>query len=137
MKKAFLLLFALQSISSPVWAEKTCSYKTYSWNTVERKAVEFQFISHAYSSISEIEIDPTTGCTVCEEDQVEISIAPLPSFKVCHLLASDLKMVVEDLLSQGEPVFDVVGYRVGKTRGEIDDLGNRTGFQQSLFWCCL
>lgn len=95
--------------------------------------MDFQSVSHLYSEIKENEIDPITGCTVCKEDQVEIDIASIPSFKVCYLIAPNLKTILVDLLSSDEPVFEIVGYRVGKTRGEIDDLGNRTVFSNHSF----
>ena len=110
-----------------------CSYKTYSWNTIERTAVDFQFVNRAYSSLTKNEHDPITGCTICDQDQVEISVATLPAFKVCYLIASELRTVLENLISQGAPVFEVVGYRVGKTRGEVDEWGNRTEFSNHSF----
>jgi len=79
------------------------------------------------------EIDQTTGCTVCSEDQVEINILNLQPFKVCKKLAPEIRNTLERLLLNGESIYEVVGYRVGKTRGDVDANGNRTRFSNHSF----
>jgi hypothetical protein len=115
----------------------TCSYETYSWNVQQKKAVAFLQVSHPYSELRDDEIDPDTGCTVCMEDQVEIKFASLPAFRVCHKLASDLKQTLEYLVHSGEPIYKVVGYRVGKTRGNVDADGNRIRFSNHSYGIAL
>ena len=130
-----LLVITLMLVLSPLQglAEKVCTYQTYKWNTQERKAVDYRVVKHAYSDLSRFEIDPSTGCTVCEEDQVEIQVEGLAPFKVCRLLAKKLKPVLVDLVKRKEPIFSVEGYRVGKTRGELDEMGNRIAFSNHSF----
>ena len=70
---------------------------------------------------------------MCEEDQRLIKIGTLPPFKVCKKWASDIRYHLTKLLNAGEPIYKVAGYRVGMTRGDIDDRGNRIQFSNHSF----
>jgi len=115
----------------------TCTYETYQWNIHQRKAVEYLQVSHPYGELSEEEIDQTTGCTVCMEEQVVVQVSTLPPFRICRKLATDIKQTMEKLVHQGEPIYEVVGYRVGKTRGDVDANGNRTRFSNHSYGVAL
>lgn len=133
--KIFLLYWL---ISFPVFAaEKICSYSTYKWNTHLKKVVEFKQVQHSYSQLQDFEIDRKTGCTVCEEDQVSISVVGLPSFKVCKYFASNIENTLNQLIANQQPIFKIVAYRVGMTRGKADDQGNRTQFSNHSFGIAL
>jgi len=112
---------------------QNCTYSTYKWNVNLKKAVDFETVSHPYSELRAEEIDPETGCTVCEEDQVIIDIAPVKPFSVCKNMATALRYVFYGIMDSEEPLFKVTGYRVGKTRGELDSMGNRIGFSNHSF----
>ena len=127
------LLLAFLFYAEHAVANEYCSYQTYQWNVHERKAVKRHTVRHLYSELTEFEIDRATGCTVCQEDQVEIRIKGLVPFKVCHLLAPKLQPLLVDLLERQEPIFRIEGYRVGKTRGDLDAQGNRTDFSHHSF----
>ena len=118
-------------------SEKMCTYTTYKWNTISRKAVDFKTVQHPYSDLQSFEIDEQTGCTVCEEDQVVIQIGDLPAFKVCKHFAFDIENTLNQLWSDNQPVNKIVAYRVGMTRGEVDEQGNRTGFSNHSFGIAL
>ena len=49
------------------------------------------------------------------------------------MLAPQLERVLRRLLRDGEPIVQVIGYRVGKTRGEVDAAGLRTGFSNHSY----
>lgn len=114
-------------------APPDCSYETYQWSTVERRAVNRQRVSHPYSEVTALERDPETGCTVCSEDQVELSLPGLKPFSVCQVVAPAIEVALRDLIEAGEPIDEVVGYRVGMTRGEPDAQGLRTRFSNHSF----
>ncbi|MBL4794865.1 MAG: M15 family metallopeptidase [Pseudomonadales bacterium] len=95
--------------------------------------MNFQTVQHAYFQVSDAERDEYTGCTVCEEDQVEVEIVPLAPFKICRYLAPELVPILRELVTGDEPLYTVVGYRVGKTRGKIDSDGNRTIFSNHSY----
>ena len=126
---AFLLGFIITSAS----ARELCTYRTYSWNTIEKKSVNHELVTKSYADLSESEVDPLTGCSVCEQDQRTINLAPLKSFKVCHVFAGQIEDIVTGLIRSGEPVYSVTGYRVGKTRGTVDHNGNRTQFSNHSY----
>ncbi len=123
------VLFSQATLSSP----ELCTYSTYQWNTYSRQAEGFEQVQKPYSDITEEEFDEVTGCTVCQEDQVEISIINIPPFKVCKHVASDIQNALEKSISLGQRVVEVIGYRVGRTKGEIDQSGNRTQFSNHSF----
>ena len=126
---AFVLSITLQVNANP----QICSYDTYKWNTVVKKAVEFRRVTKRYSEVSSSERDSVTGCTLCEQDQVEIKLAGIASFRVCRFIASQLNAQLTELLDAGQPIRRIVGYRVGMTRGSVDETGNRTEFSNHSY----
>ena len=127
------LIILLAILITPANAQELCTYKTYSWNTIKNEAVNFETVKKPYTDLTDEEVDAFTGCSVCEQDQRTIAVPPLNPFKVCHIMAPRVRNAIEDLIKQGEPVYSVVGYRVGKTRGNIDLEGNRTQFSNHSF----
>jgi hypothetical protein len=122
-------MFALNTLAE----ERMCHYSVYNWNTIQRKAVDFKQISKAYRKLTPAEIDPYTGCSVCREDQVNLSIDGLPTFTVCKNIASQIEQALTQVVKSSQQIVEIVGYRVGKTRGTIDAAGNRTGFSHHSF----
>jgi hypothetical protein len=110
-----------------------CSYDTYQWSTLEKRAVNRQTVVHPYDEVTDEERDPITGCTVCQEDQVELTLPGLKPFRICKILAPNIETALRDLIETGVPIKTVIGYRVGRTRGEVDDNGLRTGFSNHSF----
>jgi hypothetical protein len=49
------------------------------------------------------------------------------------LLAAELEHILIELIDQGEPVEHIDGYRVGRTRGDVDNTGQRTRFSNHSF----
>jgi hypothetical protein len=112
---------------------QTCTYQAYKWSVRFKRAVAVKTIQHAYLDLRPDEIDPAGGCTVCEEDQETVHLPPLPSFRVCKKIAPQIHAVLHELLLSGEPIYEVVGYRVGRTRGNPDEHGNRTRFSNHAY----
>jgi hypothetical protein len=117
--------------------EKSCTYQTFSWNTATRQSVARETVRHPYRELRPEEIDRVTGCTVCEEDQETVTLAPLAPFRVCKLAAPRVRDALARLLRAGEPVREIIAYRVGRTRGDIDKDGNRTGFSNHSYGVAL
>lgn len=122
------LLWATASHSSPM-----CNYNTYTWNTIEKKATNYRRVSKPYGQLAAYERHDRTRCTVCEEDQKTIRIGELPAFKICKYQAAEIERILRTLISMGEPIHTVVGYRVGMTKGDPDANGNRTRFSNHSF----
>ena len=125
-----LIAFASPGISAEM---ATCTYTSYKWSTVLRQAIEHVQVSKDYSDITDSEFEEISGCTICQEDQVELTIANVKPFKVCRNIAADIQYTLEEAIFQGVVIDEVQGYRVGKTRGEVDHDGNRTQFSNHSF----
>lgn len=128
-----LLLLTLLCTTTAYAAPQQCSYDTYQWSTVEKRAVNRRHVSHPYSELREEEIDTLTGCTVCREDQVELQLPGIEPFRICWMVAPSFESALRDLIYAGEPIRQVFGYRVGMTRGDADDNGLRTRFSNHSF----
>lgn len=68
--------------SEAIASEKSCSYEVAVWNVPAKKVIEVRSVRHPYSELTEEEIDPETGCTVCSEDQVTVSLPSLVGFRI-------------------------------------------------------
>ncbi len=131
-----VMCLSLMLMASPGLAQ-TCSYSTWSWNVNLKKAVAYRDVRKPYQELKEHEIDRVTGCSICVEDQVEINLPNIKPFLICRQLAPQLQSTLRELIKLGQPIKTVIGYRVGQTRGKIDDNGNRTGFSNHSFGIAL
>lgn len=113
--------------------DRMCTYQVFTWNAIQKRSINFQTVQHPYGELSPEEIDPQTGCSVCSEDQEQIHIPPLKPFSVCKKIAPKVRSAIMQLMEMKAPIFSVVGYRVGKTRGDADIHGNRTRFSNHSF----
>lgn len=126
------LLFVASAVSA-----QTCSYSTWSWNVNLKKAVAYRDVHKPYQELKEHEIDRVTGCSVCREDQVEINLPNIKPFLICRQLAANVQSTLLELIKLDQPIKTAIGYRVGQTRGKIDEQGNRTGFSNHSFGIAL
>lgn len=117
----------------------TCSYHTYQWSVVHRRAEKGQTVSKPYGQVTADERDPNDPrCSVCRQDQALIEPAKLglpgvPAFLACAAHAADLRSALENVAKDGKfKVIDIVGYRVGRTRGTVVD-GLRTEWSNHSF----
>ena len=131
-----LVVFLLPIYSQLIYAQ-TCSYNTWRWNVHTRQTVKGERIVRDYEALRPDERDANSGCTVCEEDQVKIDIAGLPVFHVCKFVAPQVKGAFLEIQRRGLPINSVVAYRVGRSRGKIDENGNRSGFSNHSFGLAL
>ena len=130
---ALVILFGV-SLSWCAYGEgPSCTYTTYKWNTHLRRAIDYRTVRHPYSDLQPAEIHEATGCTVCEEDQVEIGLPGIDAFRVCRILKAEIRMALVAAMEEGQEIFSVTGYRVGMTKGGIDADGNRTQFSNHSF----
>ncbi len=103
------------------------------WNTRTRSSSPPIEVRKPYAALTSEERDPASGCSVCERDQVEIKLPGLKPFKVCHVFAERVRETLEKLLAQGEPITEVEAYRVVRSRGALNERGERTGFSNHSF----
>jgi hypothetical protein len=133
MKTLLLFLIFPVAAGAQEVKPKTCSYEVYNWNIFKKKAVNFGKVAHPYAELKAEEIDQATGCTVCMEDQELVTAGKIAPFYVCRKIAPAVRVALEKLITQGEPVLEVTGYRPGKTKNPLDKLGNRNGFSNHAY----
>lgn len=112
---------------------QTCHYQDWRWNVNQKHAVQKTAIIKNYAMLASNERDSLSGCSVCAEDQQLVRIQGLPEFSVCKKYAARLQATLTRLINNGANIKSVTGYRVGRTRGEIDAQGNRTDFSNHSF----
>ena len=128
-----VLFSCLLQLYLPTAIAQRCTYSTWSWNVHEKKAVEYRLVKKDFRELAPFERDPVSGCSVCEQDQLEISLPNLKPFKICKHVATDVENSLRSLIQTGQPIKSVIGYRVGLTRGPLDVKGNRTQFSNHSF----
>lgn len=133
MGALFFALYANTICAEPLIQPQTCTYETFNWNVRQQRPVNVHTVAHPYSELTPEEIDPQTGCTVCQEDQRQIQVGNLKPFFVCNKIAAVVRNTLERLLAEGEPVLEVSAYRPGRTRNPLNDAGNRTGFSNHAY----
>jgi len=114
-----------------------CTYHTYTWNVQSRSALGRNFVEKPYSALTAQERDTRSGCSVCLEDQQQITLSNGIVFKMCAALAERAETTLNRLLVSGETINSVTGYRVGLTRGDVDARGNRTEYSNHSFGIAL
>ena len=127
-----LLVLALFIARKSV-AKNSCTYSTWAWSTIEKKAMNHQNIIKPRSQLTHFERDKKSPCTICKEDQEWIHIEGIPPFQICRHFAERVREVLLASLKQGFPIYEVIGYRVGKSKGSIDKKGLRTVYSHHSF----
>ncbi len=120
-----------------------CTYATSQWDVARRAPSHSQAIDKPYAEVTADERDPSEPrCSVCREDQVrivpaELGIPRVPAFQVCHVYAADVRRALQTVAADKSfRVLDLIGYRVGRTRGPIVD-GLRTLWSNHAFGAAL
>ncbi len=114
-----------------------CHYQSWRWDTRRQAASELREVRKFKRDLTPEERGSVAGCTVCEEDQVELRIPGAPPVKVCQRFAPALRTALTKILASGFQVFKLEGYRVGMTRGPVDAQGLRTQFSNHSYGTAL
>jgi hypothetical protein len=105
----------------------TCTYQVYWWSTERNRAVNHTTVSQAYSEVHGDERDPLDPrCTVCTEDQETIDLTALGfstsagTLQVCWAHRPRVEAALREIAQSGVfDLVDIVGYRPGRTRGQV------------------
>ena len=120
--------FAAVGLSMTAFAGDVCTFSDWAWHSELGKAVDYHTVRTTRDALSEDQIHPSLPCSVCEEDQTEITLSNGVSTRVCQVLAKDMEIALESSLEDGFPIQTLTGYRVGRTRGPLDGRGVRTKY---------
>jgi len=119
---------------SPVWADgEMCRYQTWEWNTFTKQAENHRQVLKPYHELTDEEIDPHSACTICESDQHWVQIGGVPPFRICKHFSSAVEATLLRVIDSGFPIDSISAYRVGRTKGEVDDQGLRSRFSHHSF----
>lgn len=110
-----------------------CTYNTWEWDAVHQHSTNQRTVRKDRAALSREERGPIEGCSVCLEDQADIALAGLPSFKVCKSFVPKFERVLRAIVRSGFRLHSVVAYRVGKSKGAIDAKGLRTEFSNHSY----
>lgn len=128
-----LLLLVLFAPASGRADDKLCTYDTWDWSTKLGRSDNHRRVNKKYSELTAAERDERSGCTVCEQDQVWVKVQGAPRFRVCVRVVEDVMKAVREMVAEGFPIETLRGYRVGRSKGELDANGFRTAFSNHSF----
>ena len=121
-------------LSAPAaFADETCTYSDWAWDTVSGKAVDFETIQTTRDQLTEEQLHPDLPCSICEEDMEDLKIDNLAPIKVCAAVASAIRGAIRQSINEGFPIRSLTGYRVGRTKGPTDSQGRRTQYSHHSF----
>ncbi len=125
------LLFALLPAGQPA----TCTYDTWTWSVVARRAVHHRHVAKPYAQLNEEEKASdwsVTGCTMCREDQEKIALPGVRPAYICKFYAPRVQQALQEALKAGAEIESLVGYRVGRSGGPVVR-GKRTQYGWHAF----
>lgn len=93
----------------------------------------FQSVKLPREDLSADQQHPDLPCSVCREDQETLTLSNGMNVTVCRVLAGRFERALEDTLESGFQIQTLTGYRVGRTRGPLNDLGLRTQYSHHSF----
>jgi len=117
-------------------ASSLCRYTYTVWNAKSRTAEGPFKVQKLKSELKSIEKGPE-GCTVCEEDQVDLTLSNGIKFKACKTLAMKFRSALEKSIASGKKIVSVTGYRPSISKGALDSSGRRTEFSRHAFGVAL
>lgn len=129
----FLALCIALIFSTPNAAAEKCTYSTWAWSPEEGRAVDHAEIIKPRSELAAEERHPDLPCTICAEDHRIIALSNGAEVTVCKAVADDLEVALNAALRAEFPINEIVGYRVGRTKGVLDESGRRTQYSHHSF----
>jgi hypothetical protein len=125
-----IVLILLLSFSA--WSNELCHYSYTVWNA-NRRTSEGPFrIQKLKYDLTKNERD-ISGCSVCEEDQEDITLSNSVRFRACRKVSMKMRAALEKILKEGRSIKTVVGYRPSISKGIIDREGRRTEFSRHAY----
>ena len=101
------------------------------------KAVNITQVKTSRDQLSPEQYHPELPCSVCLEDMETITLPGVEPFQMCRVIAPAIQSALSDAQAQGFRFDKIMGYRVGRTKGPIDDQGLRTQYSHHSFGLAL
>ena len=106
-----------------------CHYDYTVWNTRTRSSEGPVAVKKWKKDLLPYEKGPL-GCTLCEEDQVTVSLKNGKSFRACGAVAEVFRKAID---ASGIRIETILGYRPSRSRGPVDSRGLRTEFSNHAY----
>lgn len=113
-----------------------CTYTATVWNTVTRRTSRTVRVDKARTALSEAERGPF-GCTPCEQDQVEVTLAAELRLRLCEAVLPKVMPALAEGLRAGAVIRELEGYRPSYSRGAASPTGERTELSNHAFGVAL
>jgi len=110
-----------------------CTFEDWAWHSELKQAQDYETIRTTRDQLTPQQRHSSLPCSVCREDQSVITLSNGGSVEVCHILARDIEIALEETLDSGFEIQTLNGYRVGRTRGPLDERGLRTEYSNHSF----
>ena len=127
-----LILVMLQ----PCFAE-TCTYTDWAWHVETGKAVNITQVKTSRDHLGPDQFHPELPCSICAEDMETITLPGVQPFQMCRVIAPAVKAALSAAQADGFPIEEIIGYRVGRSKGPINDQGLRTQYSHHSFGLAL
>lgn len=128
----FLLGLALFS-GSAAQASSPCTYTDWRWDSYAGKAVDFKTVSTTKDRLTDAQTHPELPCSICREDMLPVSVEALEPVLMCRVVARAVEDALRRAVDQGFVINSLTGYRVGRTKGPLDNQGRRTQYSHHSF----
>ena len=133
MKSVCVLLSILGVYISANAKEEVCTYSDWEWDVEQQKAVNIREVTTTKDQLTPEQKHPDLPCSICEEDMAELDFENTAPFKVCRAVAPAVNDAMRQSINEGFRFNSVTGYRVGRTKGPLDENGLRTEYSNHSF----
>jgi len=133
LKTAMVALLGGVVFSGPAKAQDVCTFEDWAWHSEEARAKTYKTVRSTRDRLTPAQHHPTLPCSICREDQTDVRLSNGAKVTVCKFIASDIHGALEEAIEAGFPIETLKGYRVGRTRGPLDDRGLRTVYSNHSY----
>lgn len=113
-------------------AAQQCSFTDWAWHSQQARAVNYREVVTTRDALTPEQSHPDLPCSVCREDQVEIRVGGTSTL-ICKVIAEEVNEALNRAVAEGFPISKIIGYRVGRTKGSLDQDGLRTQYSHHSF----
>jgi len=133
--RALRLLFAsaVLLICETALAGETCTYTDWTWHVPSGQAVDFREVVTMRDALTAVQKHETLDCSICREDMTEVNVPGQPAVFMCHVIAPAVEAALIAAQDSGFEIESLTGYRVGRTKGPLDEDGRRTEYSHHSF----
>ncbi len=131
--RSLFLTAILISLASAAQGSELCTFTDWAWNSEQGRAENYREVVMPRAQLTPEQRHPSLPCSICREDQAEISVPGAPPALICKAIAKDVEGALTRAAEEGFRIDKITGYRVGRTKGPLDARGLRTRYSHHSF----